>query len=251
MKLTPVNNFCIVESVYGKFVLSRHCQYHAEQMIKSGLTHIPHEINKLTAILDTLPENCVIVDAGANIGMYAVPMARAVEEKGGKVYGFEVQKRLFYALCGTIALNDLECLDVFNTGLGDKEDTLSMPKVDYSVPWDYGCLSLVDQDNIKNQEFETVDITTIDNLELERLDFVKIDVEGMELKVLAGGEQTIRQHRPYFWIEFYNVDTAKLKAWFDGMDYTIYQVSGADILCAPNEKLAASGLKLNYPLFLK
>jgi FkbM family methyltransferase len=249
MKLQPISNFTIVESVYGKFILSRHCQYHAEQMIKTGLTHIPHEIDKLTVILNTLPEGCIIIDGGTNIGMYAVPMARAVEEKKGKVYGFEVQKRLYYALCGTIALNDLESLDVFNYGLGDKIDTLKIQKVDYSVPWDYGCLSLVNQEGISQQEFETVDIVTVDSLELERLDFFKIDVEGMELKVLDGGRETITKHRPYFWIEFYNVDRAELKAWFDGMDYTIYQVSGADILCAPNEKVRASGLQLNYPLF--
>ena len=246
MKLQKVNNFVIVESVYGKFILSRNCQYHAEQMIKSGLTHIPHEIDKLTVILNTLPEKCVIIDAGTNIGMYAVPMYRAVEEKGGKVYGFEVQKRLFYALCGTIALNDLNGLDIFNCGLSDEVGTLKMPKVDYSVPWDYGCLTLVNQDL---QEFDTVEVTTIDSLELDRLDFVKIDVEGMEIKVLNGGAETIKQHRPYFWIEHYNVESNLFREWFANMDYTIYQVSGADILCAPNEKVAASGLQLTYPLF--
>lgn len=244
-----VPNFCIVDSVYGRFVLSRHCQYHAEQMIKSGLTHVPHEINKLEVILNELSENCIILDVGANIGMYAVPMARAVEGKGGKVLGFEVQKRLFYALCGTIALNDLESLDVFNLGLGDQNGILKIPKVNYSIPKDYGCLSLVDQTAISQQEFETVNITTIDSLELERLDLVKIDVEGMELNVLNGGERTIKQYRPYFWIEFYNVDRNTLKNWFNGLDYTIFQVSGADILCAPNEKLNSSGLRLNYPLF--
>lgn len=37
---------------------------------------------------------------------------------------------------------------------------------------------------------------TLDSLNLSRCDLIKIDVEGMELKVLEGASATIRQHPP-------------------------------------------------------
>ncbi len=52
---------------------------------------------------------------------------------------------------------------------------------------------------------ELVAMTTIDAvaaaLRLDRLDFVKADIEGWELALLRGGEQTLRRFRPVLLIE--------------------------------------------------
>jgi FkbM family methyltransferase len=42
---------------------------------------------------------------------------------------------------------------------------------------------------------------TLDQFEFEAVDYIKIDVEGFELKVLRGGEQTILKHLPLIVIE--------------------------------------------------
>jgi hypothetical protein len=42
---------------------------------------------------------------------------------------------------------------------------------------------------------------TIDDLQLDRLDFIKIDVEGFEARVLAGGAETIRKLLPVIYYE--------------------------------------------------
>lgn len=250
--LHPIRKFTVMESMWGKFILCRNSQYHPEFMIKYGRTIHPAETEALASIISTLPEDCVIIDGGANVGAFCVPMSIAARKKNGTVYAFEVQKKLYQALCGTVVLNDFDNLEILNLGLGDQLDTLKVPRVDYSVPRDYGTVSLTNQDQLSNELHDLVDIVTIDSLELNRLDLFKIDVEGMEINVLNGGLETIKQHRPYFWIEYYCSDTSKLRKFFEDLgNYTVYQVTGADILCVPNEKVAASGLNINCPIFNK
>lgn len=41
----------------------------------------------------------------------------------------------------------------------------------------------------------------LDDYEIEKVDFIKIDVEGLEYKVLEGGMKLISNHKPYILIE--------------------------------------------------
>ena len=250
MKTTPVKNFTEMETIYGKFIVNRNCSYQADALIKTGIPHIQEELDKMFLIIDSLPEECLILDIGANIGLVGVPLAQSVKHKKGVVYAFEVQKMLYYALCGTVALNDLDNLHVFNYGIGMEESTLNVPVPDYSKVEDYGEVSLV-MPNILNKykNFESIDIYTIDGMDLEKLDFIKVDVEGMEIDVLIGGANTIKKYRPWCWIEQWNVDKKTLISQFDNLDYTIYQMDGANILCCPNEKLKKLGSTINAPLY--
>jgi FkbM family methyltransferase len=66
--------------------------------------------------------------------------------------------------------------------------------------------------------------TPIDMIEgLPRIDFVKIDVEGMELKVLNGMRQTIASYKPQMLIEMQDPTTyAKTYDFLNGFGYNIY-----------------------------
>jgi hypothetical protein len=46
-----------------------------------------------------------------------------------------------------------------------------------------------------------VPVETIDALSLDRLDLLKVDVEGMEVEVLAGAGATIRRLQPLLYLE--------------------------------------------------
>lgn len=245
MAVTP---FTVIESIHGKFIINRHCAYQAETLIKTGATHIESELKNLLAVASTLPPQAVAVDAGANAGLVAVPLANLIKAKGGQVHAFEVQRPMYYALCGTVALNDLsDTLHIHNQGLGDTAKTLKVPLQDYGKPKDFGMVSLVNQEAIA--QFEEVQIVTLDSLKLPRLDFLKIDVEGMEIEVLQGGAKTLRQYRPWCWIEYWMVDKDKLKAQFAGLDYTLYTMDKLNILCAPNEKLGPGKINIEAPAF--
>ncbi|MDH6301080.1 FkbM family methyltransferase [Polynucleobacter sphagniphilus] len=135
---------------------------------------------------------------------------------------------MYYALCGTVALNDLENLFVFNQGLGAHPGRVSVPKQNYSAPADFGTLSLVGE-SLNTQG--TIEIVRIDDLNLPKLDFLKIDVEGMELDVLRGGSKTIKHGRPWCWVEYHKIDRNELILFFSQMDYVLFAMDALNVLC--------------------
>jgi FkbM family methyltransferase len=239
---TTVNNFTVIDSVYGKFVVNRHCRYQAEALIKTGHPHIKGELKKMLAIVKTLPENCVVVDAGANIGFVCVPVAEEVLARGGVVHAFEVQRMIYYALCGSAALNDLENLHLYNMALGGAVGKMKSGKLDYGMEQDFGLFSLVNQDNPR--DFGEVAVTTIDSLKLPRLDFFKIDVEGMEIDVLRGARDTIQKYAPWCWVEYWKVDINDIKRQFAGLDYKFFLMDKLNMLCAPTARLKRTKIKI-------
>jgi FkbM family methyltransferase len=245
VSVAKISNFTVIESVYGRFVVNRHCAYQAEHLIKTGYPHIQDELFKILTIGRTLPENCIVIDAGANIGLVSVPFADTIKARGGVVYAFEVQRMLFYALCGTAALNDLENLQISNSALGAFQGSIKVPRVDYGVPQDFGMISLVDQ-NLDTGDV-SVPICTVDSLGLAGLDFIKIDVEGMEIDVLAGASGTIRRHLPWCWIEFWKTGVDPIKGQFKDLPYRFYKMDNLNLLCAPNARVEASAITIKAP----
>ena len=239
-----VNNFTVIESEYGRFIVNRHCAFQADALIKTGRPHIQAELNNILTLVGLLPDKCVVVDAGANIGLVAVPIAQAVAARGGVVHAFEVQRMLFYALCGSAALNDLENLIIRNEGLGSSLTTLTSDIPDYGKPQDFGLFSLA---NHASSGSEKIAVTTIDSLELQGLDFLKIDVEGMEIDVLRGARGSIERHLPWCWIEYWKVSIEDIKTQFNGLEYKFYIMDNLNMLCAPSQKLATSQLKISAP----
>ena len=62
----------------------------------------------------------------------------------------------------------------------------------------------------------------VDFYSVPQVDFIKIDVEGMDLAVLEGARETIRQHHPYLFIEHYDNRVSildKLQAFLDEFEY--------------------------------
>ena len=241
----PVNNFTTIESLYGTFIVNRHCAFQAEALIKTGQPHIQEELSKVLAVVNSLPNDCVVLDAGANIGLLAIPIAQVVAAKHGRVYAYEAQRMMSYALAGATALNDIANLFVVNQALGEKEEILRAPAPDYGKPQDFGLFSLVEQ---KEDYPETIQATTIDALQLPRLDFLKVDIEGMEIQLLKGGKNTIHAHSPWCWIEYWKVDINEIKEQFEGLDYQFYIMDQLNMLCAPAARLAGSGINIDAPL---
>jgi len=240
-----VNNFTVIESTYGRFVVNRYCDFQAEHLIKTGQPHIESELKNILNIVRALPEGCVVVDAGANIGLVSIPIAHSIKERGGVVHSFEVQRMIFYALCGALALNDLDNVFAYRKGLGAVPETLKVPQVDYGVKQDFGAVSLTEQKTAP--ENEDVEITTVDALGLKRLDFLKIDVEGMDVAVLQGARQALQAFAPWCWVEQWKIGQEPIKQQFAGLDYKFYGVDPLNMLCAPVARLESSGVKIKIP----
>jgi FkbM family methyltransferase len=235
-----VDNFVVLDSVYGQFIVARTCLFQAEALVKTGRTHIESELNNIFAIVDTLPADAVIVDGGANIGFFSVPVAHRTQGRGTRIISFEPQRQLFQALGGSLAINGYRHVYLHNCGLGAEPGQAELPAVDYSVAQDFGTVALSDETTVDEHVWmadRVVDITSIDAMALPRLDFFKLDVEGYEIPALTGALATIKQHRPWIWVEYFITGVDSIKQALNSVDnYEFFIVDYQNMLCVPTEK---------------
>jgi FkbM family methyltransferase len=150
---------------------------------------------ELTCLGQVLKSGDVVIDVGANIGTHTVFFSKKVTP-GGMVYAFEPQQVTFEFLCANLALNGLLNVLPVQAGAGDIPGEVIVPVLDPTVAQNFGNL------NIEGHSTgNLVKIQPLDSLELKRCNLIKIDAEGMELKVLCGAEKTIRNCRPFLFVE--------------------------------------------------
>lgn len=144
----------------------------------------------------------LILDIGANLGVFSIPIAKDIQEKQGNVIAFEPQRIVFYQLCANTFLNRLHNLYAYNKAVSDKPQKLEIPEFDYSRNLNIGAFSL-DKDarifhNIESSakdETHSVDVITLDNLDVDKAPaLIKIDVEGYEIKVLKGALEFLEKY---------------------------------------------------------
>jgi FkbM family methyltransferase len=158
----------------------------------------------------------IAVEAGANIGILTVPLARLVGPGGG-VVAFEPQRMVHQMLCGNLALNAISNVTVYQAAVGSQPGSINVPPVDYAAVGNFGGVSL------GGAAGETVPLHIIDELYLQRCEFIKIDVEGMECEVLQGAAQTMRRFRPRLYVENDRVDKSPdLIEHLFSLDYRLY-----------------------------
>ena len=237
-----VDNFVVLDSAYGKFIVPRTCLFQAETLVKTGRTHIEDELNNIFAIINTLPNGSIIVDGGCNAGFFSIPVAHLTQGRDIKIIAFEPQRQLFQATGGSLALNGYDHVYLHNVGLASDPGIAQLPAIDYSVVQDFGTVQLSDETTVEEDGWmnnRVVDVTSIDAMDLPRLDFFKLDVEGYEVPALIGALNTIKTHRPWIWVEYFITGVANIKQALSELDdYAFYIVDYQNMICVPKEKLA-------------
>jgi FkbM family methyltransferase len=154
------------------------------------------------ALLARLPSNAVVLDVGANVGAWTAPIARRLRA-GGRVFAFEPVPENRRRLEGTILANRLENVVVLACALGDAEHPVGMWLRSSVTGAQSGTAAIVPAGDAAHV---TVPMRTLDGWAAEaglsRLDFIKLDVDGSELMVLAGAASSISRFRPLVLAEF-------------------------------------------------
>ncbi len=176
-------------------------------------------------------DGVVALDCGANIGTHTIEWARRMTG-WGSVVAFEAQERVYYALAGNIAINNCFNARAIHAAVAEKDGSMTIPVPDYLSPGSFGSLELKKREN---PEFigQTIDyagpnmavvrMLALDSLKLPRVDFIKIDVEGMELEVLDGATNTIRNSSPILLVEAIKVDQNKLRLSLESFGYQVFR----------------------------
>lgn len=175
----------------------------------------------LWAIERLIRRGDVVLDIGANRGVYTYRMAKLVG-KSGHVHSFEPGPKLntLAAVC-----RRLYNVTIYGLGLSNRKG-----KAILRIPLDHG----IRLDPLATLEASAgasssvvVEVARLDDLDLRphpSVSFVKCDVEGHELAVINGAEATLRNHMPLLLIEIDQRLTAgPIEATFDRLKEFGYQ----------------------------
>jgi len=137
-----------------------------------------------------LTGDMAVVDIGANIGYYALQEAKVCKQ----VYAIEPAPGNYARLVENINLNNYTNITTHNLAVGDKKGEV---KFSLSPVPNWHRVAIGDSKNNI-----TVPITTLDEfIGGKRVDIVRMDVEGYELNILKGMEETLRKNSLWLFIE--------------------------------------------------
>jgi FkbM family methyltransferase len=156
---------------------------------------------ELVWIKEYLPKNAVILDIGANVGTFLYQLENKLDHE--HIYGFEPNKKLYRRLKRLFPL-----MRILPLALSDENMTaeFKVPVINGKAIASRGTLNTSYKEKGEEKSYtEKVKVIKLDEwaaLEhFNRLDFIKIDVEGNEIKTLSGARETIKRFLPTLMVE--------------------------------------------------
>lgn len=190
----------------------------------------------LTPFRKYIPLDGVVLDIGASIGVHTITYAEWVGADG-VVAAFEINPEAYKCLEYNLRMYPQVVPTL--AGASDVNGSLSLIILDNA-----GASYLTDAKG-------PATVTPIDYYEFDNVNFIKMDIEGYEVKALKGALKTINSCRPTMLIEVnrFALERAgsspeELKLLIKQLDYSVtitdYLLSWSnpqfDIICLPNEK---------------
>lgn len=213
-----------------------------------------YEGKTMASILPLVPKNMNVLDIGANVGYWTINLASRITDKN-KVFSFEPVGSNYNRILEHIRLNGLsnKCF-VYNIGLSDKETTANI----HINPSDLQNGASTFNATIQEGEGDCL-VQKLDDLyikeKIKNVGFIKIDVEGFEVKAFRGAAKFLSENRPVIYGEFtpdliYKAGDKPQEIFALLQDYTFLQENKdnsfsylkdehytRDLLLVPNEKL--------------
>jgi FkbM family methyltransferase len=139
------------------------------------------------------------IDVGANCGIYTVMACKINPDI--RLVAVEPVPKIYAALAHNVKMNDFDSrVTTLNLALGDADGTVPFHEAEDST---MGSLAV---DGYQGQKGRVIEVkcrtldSIVDELKIEP-DFMKIDVEGFEHVVLAGGSRVLARFRPRIVLE--------------------------------------------------
>jgi len=165
------------------------------------------------------------VDIGANVGVYSLPIARRVGP-AGRVFAFEPGSENRSNLEAGRLANSLPNLEVSACALADSE------KEGWLLTEGTGEMNSLIQGQLNTDRMERIRVSTMDAQESASrwpsIDFVKIDAEGQEGRIIAGGRDFFSRQSPLVMYEVANKEegSSNLRWTFEALGYGTYRLLG-------------------------
>ncbi len=163
-------------------------------------------------IKNFIKEGSVIIDAGANIGIFSI--FASILMPTSKIFAFEPVREIYDVLVKNV--KGYTNVDTHNLALGDKtgEGEIIIDK-DKSIRSRLIDSEMNSRAPISRGASEIVGLTTIDGFaeknKVSRIDFIKIDAEGYERQIIKGAELIIKKFSPVIAVSAYHLVDDKEK----------------------------------------
>ncbi|WP_417526082.1 FkbM family methyltransferase [Marinovum sp.] len=188
-----------------------------------------YEMSELSRLSSVFPEGGVFVDIGANVGNHT--LFAALFLGASRVIPFEPNPKAFELLVSNVLVNGLrDIVDLSRLGVGVSDAEaggFAMQDRDRNLG---GARMLEGQGELAVHRGDAL-------LEDVTPDFIKIDVEGMELQVLAGLSGVLERARPVMMVEVDNSVEAAFLDWVAAQGYAVvsthqrYRLNKNHLIC--------------------
>ncbi|MEQ5870548.1 FkbM family methyltransferase [Sagittula sp. NFXS13] len=188
--------------------LSFFTNYHADPIQKSHRKGLFYEHEDLSEVAKLLPDAPRVLDVGANVGNHSLFFATQCGAQ--RIVVIEPNPLALAPLVANVVFNqltDVIGMEALGVGLGAQSEG--------------GLFMRTRTRNLGGTRMQrgkdgTLEVHAGDALFAdETFDLIKIDVEGMEMDVLAGLAQTIDRCRPLLFVEVDDANIAAFKSWCD------------------------------------
>lgn len=227
-----------------------HCYLYRDSLLCQTVFLSEYEKGERQFLLHFLRPGDIFVDVGANFGLYTLIAAKCVGNSG-HVYAFEPSGKTFQRLVDNVILNHFTNVECFNLGLSDSNTT---GEINISLDGFDAWNSLSKPTAGERFDSQVVHLATWNDFAKEnnlegKVQFMKIDVEGWEAHVLAGGCQVFeRADAPSLQIEF--ADAARRSAGSSSLHLyrTLENLGYSMFIYDPNrDSIVSDPLRIDYP----
>ena len=188
-----------------------------------------YEPNEFNYLAHYLQPGMVVVDAGANEGLYSLFASRRVGA-GGLVLAVEPSPRELTCLRNNIARNHMSNIRVVPMALSDRtgRTILQLAEDEHAGQNTLGEF-VYDIQSAGTHEVEQISLDILLAQEnVQRVDLIKADIEGAELALLMGAREILRRCKPTLLCETYgaalehqNASAARMLEVLDDFGYRL------------------------------
>lgn len=207
-----------------------------------------------------------VLDIGANYGLYAYHLARAVG-RTGRVYAFEPVPFTFGTLQKVIRLLRLQNVELVPRGCGDRTE-----RAVFRIPVQHSRALSAGQAHIARRDDErpgretqvrwsdtrevSCEVVALDELlpDLPAVSFIKCDIEGAELFAFRGARALIEAHRPSivceinpWFLEGFGLRVDDLVSFFFDRAYRLYRYEGGRLVPWEPEQIVEDNYVFLHP----
>jgi FkbM family methyltransferase len=159
-----------------------------------------HERYEAALVAGLLDPGEVFWDVGANVGYFALVAAAAVGATG-QVLAFEPGAASLERLTANVALNPYKHIQIFNLAVADADGEATLYRAD-GIADSSASLFAAAAGAARGEVCRTVTLDGFLTKEgMRPPDFLKLDVEGAELRALQGAAKLLAEARPLLLVE--------------------------------------------------